>query len=624
MSFLTPFFLLLGLLAGPIILLYMLRLRRREVVVSSTLLWQKLLRDREANAPWQRLRRNLLLILQLIILSMLVLALARPFLPVARVVNGNVVVLLDGSASMLATDVEASRFAVAQAEVRTIVNQLSGDDQMTLILVNHTPEVLLSGSNDRRALLERLEVAEARPTTADWRSAVALASGAAQGYEDATIVIVSDGGLPADLPPLAAPPTFIGVGTSAENLAITALASQQNDAAVALFAQVTNYGRLDQGALIAVDVDGALFDAQQISVPAGSSTNVSWSVPADSKAMRAQLSQQTSDFLAADDTAWTVQSAGLTSNVALIGEGNLFLEQALRVLPSVTLFTASPTEPVDERADLLIYDGVPLPDPLPDRDMLIVNPVGSNGLLRNSGVFSDTATTRIVNDPLLEFVEWGDVNIRQATAIEPTFGRTFIAAGDDRPLLHAGERNGHRIAILSFDIRDSDLPLQIAFPILIANLVDWLNPGQAFDTTRQIAPGDALAITPDGNATDLAIRLPDGSEWRSEIDGAQPIFADTEQLGLYEITMFSADGERSAGQFPINLTVSAESNIAPNESLQLGYLDIEEQIDRNVGQRELWPWLAALAFLVLIVEWWVHFRGTSLPWQQLRPFRQKS
>ena len=117
MPFLTPLFLLLGLLAGPIILLYMLRLRRQEMRVSSTLLWQKLLRDREANAPWQRLRRNLLLILQLLILAFLVLALARPFIPVSTVVSGNVVVLLDASASMQATDVEPNRFAAAQADL---------------------------------------------------------------------------------------------------------------------------------------------------------------------------------------------------------------------------------------------------------------------------------------------------------------------------------------------------------------------------------------------------------------------------------------------------------------------------------------------------------------------------
>ena len=64
MSFLTPLGLIGGLLAIPIILLYMLRLRRREVTISSTFLWRQVLQDREANSPWQRLRRNLLLLLQ--------------------------------------------------------------------------------------------------------------------------------------------------------------------------------------------------------------------------------------------------------------------------------------------------------------------------------------------------------------------------------------------------------------------------------------------------------------------------------------------------------------------------------------------------------------------------------
>ena len=148
MAFITPLALLLGLLALPIVLLYMLRLRRREMLVSSTMLWQKLLRDREANAPWQRLRRNLLLLLQLLILAALVFALARPFLPVPSVVTGNVVVLLDASASMQATDVEPSRFDAAREEVAAIIGGLGGGDQMTLIRVGRTPAVLAAATGD--------------------------------------------------------------------------------------------------------------------------------------------------------------------------------------------------------------------------------------------------------------------------------------------------------------------------------------------------------------------------------------------------------------------------------------------------------------------------------------------
>ena len=69
MQFLTPFAFALSALAVPIILLYMLKLRRKQTQVSSTMLWEKLLREKQANAPWQKLKRNLLLFLQLLILA---------------------------------------------------------------------------------------------------------------------------------------------------------------------------------------------------------------------------------------------------------------------------------------------------------------------------------------------------------------------------------------------------------------------------------------------------------------------------------------------------------------------------------------------------------------------------
>src|SRR5258706_10072992 len=140
MSFLTPLALALGALAGPIIVLYMLRLRRREVQVSSTLLGQQLVRDREANAPWQRLRRNLLLLLQLLILAALVIALARPFIEVPAVTTGRIALLIDASASMNATDVEPSRFEAAKQQANNIVDTLTQGDSLAVIPLAEGPE----------------------------------------------------------------------------------------------------------------------------------------------------------------------------------------------------------------------------------------------------------------------------------------------------------------------------------------------------------------------------------------------------------------------------------------------------------------------------------------------------
>src|SRR4029078_7715304 len=107
---------LLGLLFIPaVIAMYMLKLRRDESLVRSTLLWTRLLTDVEANAPWQRLRRSLLLLLQLLLVLILVLLAARPFLERRPGLARDVVLVLDTSASMAATDITPDRLTAAKA-----------------------------------------------------------------------------------------------------------------------------------------------------------------------------------------------------------------------------------------------------------------------------------------------------------------------------------------------------------------------------------------------------------------------------------------------------------------------------------------------------------------------------
>jgi len=288
MQLLTPAGLGLLALAIPILLLYMLKLRRKPVQVSSTLLWERMLRDQQANTPWQKLKRNLLLFLQLLILTALALALARPALITPVVASGSVIVLLDASASMNATDIRPSRFENARRAAQTILNSLSNGAQMTLILVGDTPQTLISAETDQTLLGSALAAAQPSQGSANWPNAFALAAGAAQNSPNVTFIILSDGGLPATgLPALPGQVRYVPIGTSADNLAISALALRSDQ----LFAEITNYSVSHRATLLSIYFNDELLTARLLELDAGASQSLSLTqLPTTPGLYRAQIS----------------------------------------------------------------------------------------------------------------------------------------------------------------------------------------------------------------------------------------------------------------------------------------------------------------------------------------------
>lgn len=588
-------------------------------MVSSTLLWQQLMRDREANAPWQKLRRNLLLFLQLLILAALVFALARPFIPVPSVFSGSVVVLLDSSASMLATDIEPNRFGMAKIEVARLIGEMSGNSQMSIIQVGDAPTILTPATSDKTLLRQALTEAQPTASEASWDAAFALAAGAAQGFRDAQIIIVSDGGLPSELPPLPVEPAFILVGESSENLAISALATRESEAGVQLFATVTNSGILPNDTLFNLSLDGTLFDSRRITVPAQRQVNLTWDLPEGTAVIEGRLSENEGDFLAVDDVAWTVHQSGAINRALVVTEGNIFLEQVFGVLPNIEAFRAPPgSDLVEDPFDIYVFDGTLLPDPPPPGDLLLINPQpGGAELLTTTAVFSNTIAVRVADDPLLQFVDWSGVNVRQAQGIVAPWAQTLVEA-QGGPLIVAGEQAGRRIAVITFDLRQSDLPLQVAFPILMANITSWLSPGNVFDGAVSVQTGETVPIAPSVETTAVFILKPDGNEWFQEVEAETLLFNETQQPGLYQVTIRTRGGDSPAGTFAVNLFSQAESSIQPVDTIQVGQQTVETAVAENIGQREFWPWLLSIAFLILAVEWWVHHRGTRLPKLNIR------
>jgi hypothetical protein len=619
MRFLTPAFLGLAALAVPILILYMLRLRRREVPVSSTMLWQRLMQDREANAPWQRLRRNLLLLLQLLILAALVIALAQPYLPVPSVAAGSVALLIDTSASMSAVDMPggASRLEAARDRARAIAGELGAEDVMTVIAVGPTPLVLSPPISDRAALREAIARAQPSSAPADWEAALALASASIAGREDASIVIISDGGLPDDLPALSADVRFVGVGRQPHNLAISALAIRPLDDHPQLFAAVTNYGPQDADTILSIEVDGALTTAERLTVPAGETTSLTLTdLPATARHIRAVLTPPVAgaipDYLAVDDVAYTVYAPPGGGRVLLVSEGNLFLSQLLGSLIGIEAFQAAPGETPQEPFDLVVFDRY-VPETLPPTNLLIVAPPRATNLFTIGDMFSDTRFLRQSDDQILSFVEFRTIAVREARQVQATgWARTLVEA-EGGPLLIAGSQDGRRIAILTFDLHASDLPLQIAFPILMANLLEWYAPASPVEAAQGMTPGDPVVIRPQATTTDYRVTMPDGSRLTFAADAELLSFARTEQPGIYRVELLSGQQVTGEGSFAVNLFARGESSIAPRETITVGATTVDDTRPADeYGQRGLWPWLALAALVVLAVEWWVYHRGTAI------------
>jgi hypothetical protein len=371
--------------------------------------------------------------------------------------------------------------------------------------------------------------------------------------------------------------------------------------------------------VVEFSADGILFDARDLVVPAQGSADVTLTdLPYDVRVLQAHLSVD--DALELDNTAWTVTAAPSSARVALVSDGNFFLERALNALPGIELVRLAPAQPLPaEPYDLYVYDGA-ITGTLPSGSLWLVGPtpsaeaasVGGDLPIRVGGLFTATAITRVADDPLLRYVALGAVHVLQARAVVPPPGARVLVESAGGPLLFVAEGvGGQRVAVLTFDLHDSDLPLQIAFPVLVSNLTDWLLPQATVGLPELVRPGDPVPIRPGQEATEVRITAPDGGEHAIPIGEKPPVFAATDQLGVYLVEQVdrSGAGLRSAA-LTVNLFDAAESNIAPRELVRVGQEEVSAAAEEEKGRREFWPWLAGAALGLLVVEWVVYQRGT--------------
>ena len=641
--FLNPWALAFAGLAGGIVLLYILKLRRVKAEVSSTLLWDRAVHDFKANAPWQKLRRNILMILQIIALILLAIALARPFIFGNALAGGRTVLVIDTSASMLARDAGPDRLAQAIDAARELVSDFSRNDEGMVIAAGPTPRTLASFTKNKAELEDALNRARDEVGgVADLDSALGLVSSIAKG-STTRVVIFSDGAIP-ELNPFSTTDLNLGffpVGEDSENVAIIGAGARQNpyNEEYELFVAVHNYCTQPREVDITFGIDGNLFDVQTVEIGAGQRKEVVMD-QAYYLEDPIEVILDLEDDLAEDNRAYIQMPRQTRYKVALCSDSQSFLlRQVLTSLDSIDYYTYENGELRTARAvdageeapqiDVWVVEGNADCVVDPTASYLYIDSTAGDFLPVVAGTkaqmdyYSDPPVILTIVDydrshPVMRYVNVSDLSMQAMRRCQKQpWGRQIIEASEG-PLLVEGFLEGQRTLYFALDIYESRFPLTPSFPIFMSNAVNYLGKASAGFTGQGFRAGETIDLVAPYEAATVTVSGPDGRIInRIDINTRDFSIGRPTQIGIYRLAYFDAGGSLVEERLvPVSLANADESNIAPSQKIRIQGVDEALAAGAEPGEitgtrevrtnREFYTWLLIAVLLILGVEWYLY------------------
>jgi hypothetical protein len=596
----------------PVVVVFYLLKRKRVVrLVSSTLLWQKFLADAQANSPFQKLRHNWLLILQLLLLALAILALSRPYFAGHTTASDLRVVILDASASMQSTDEEPSRFEKARQEALALVKSLKDQDQMLVLLAGGNTEVKQSATSSKASLRRAIENCQVSDSSTRLTEALKLAETLLRDKRDPEIHLFSDGAA-GDLSEFAnknLKVIYHKVGRRSNNLGITTLdirENPENRAERAIYTSVANFSTNEEQTDLELLFDNQRVDSRSLVLkPGETSPQVFTAAQERNGVFTVRIDAR--DDLAADNQASIVSLLPAPVKVKLVSRGNLYLEKALRAAGNVDLTVSRECGDAAEEYDLVVLDDV-IPPVWPKPNLLAIHVGNSNWFDTGwATVQAPTAVDWKNTHPLLRYINLDNVAIDETLGVKTPSWATALVEAQQTPLILAGELARQKIVWIGFDTLQSTWPLRISFPMFIANAVDWLNPQATKSSQLMVHGGEPFRYALTQPAAAAEVTMPDGTKRTlTPGDAREIVFGETGKQGIYHLRVGTNDVT-----FCVNVLDAAESNTKPREELELGKFNTISATQMRRSNVDLWRWIAAGGLAVLMFEWWFYHRRTA-------------
>lgn len=602
-----------------IVLLYFLRLKRRPLTVSTLMFWQRVLQESGRRAFFQKFRHLLSLLLHVLIFLLLLGALARPIFERGILEGSATVLILDTRARMQATEPDGrTRFQIALRLAQDYARQAGGAREFALLTLGAAPAVAVPFTGDEKLLrsaLAQISSDGATDATGDAAAAITLADALLAARKGAHRIVLITATPPEVTPKIASELTTHAVGTALDNVAITRFATRSlpsNPETSEVLLETQNFGRTAIRTEVELAFDGRTLEVKPLALAPGERRlDIFTSVPRPALSARGWLTAKlsTPDALPLDNIAFATLPQARLNRVLLVSRGNTFVEKLLGVDASVKFqFVAPETyQPaMSEKFEAVIFDGyVP-----PGFDLgksasnflfLNASPFTGNGAGLDQPIVTDVDATH----PATRLVSLQNVTILRAKSLDlPAAhdGWNFTAPlrSGEHPLLIAGERGPQRVAALAFDVLESDLPLRVAFPLLMHSTIQWL-AGERADSLPVLTAGAVFQIPNGRSVMPTPLTAPPGLR---AVESQPPIAGFFQPLrnGFYQMT-----GDGPARWIAVNTFSTAESDLRAGGGgdARAGMLPLSGSVFHGWPP---WQWLALAAFALLVVEWCLFHR----------------
>lgn len=644
---------LFGALAAAMVLLYILKLRRRRVEVPFAPLWARLVEERSSSALFRRLRRLVSLLIQLAILALIVLAMGDPrfssgtgcgFEPPAAPPERHTLLLLDSSASMATFERGRTRIERAAARAHALVDQLGDNPAHRLMLAAIDTDLrpLTLWTADRKAAHAAVDAWLAqgpRDAATDLPHALALADDILRGRPNAEAVLLSDTAFPPPPPERAAalPLAVESVGEPGANVGIEALNVRpylDDSLSYSLFYAVrstadrplkaTLYLYANESGRAPADFvsDSRIVASVALELPAhGVLRDVMGDLKFEGSRLAARVAIDPAEAIAdpfpRDDTAFALVPERRRLRVQLVGAGNLFVQATLLVRENVDFEVVAPADyRGPDGYDVTIVDRADVDISKPGR-YLLIDPAPSDAF-RITGATPEPTVARVDKDhPLARGLVLADLGIASATRYERhTSDRVVASAADGTPLLFARVEPATQrtFVVLPFDLNQSLLPVNYAFPLLVVNALNWFSPQPdgLIPTHRAGQPLSLPATLPDGAISDAGPITVLGPPEAGAIEArrlADRISLRADRVGIYELTTADA---KSPLLVAINLMDPDESDISPRGDYAAWTAPPPWTPAAPPWPGSVWRALLLIALGVSVVEWLTWHRSLTL------------